>query len=134
MRRELLSLESAAEVKKTEAEKMTKLISTLEASISKYKEEYAQLISQAEAIKTSLKTVQDKVERSMGLLKSLGIEKDRWEKTSENFKTQMTTLIGDVFLSSAFLSYGGYFDQTHRQGCIKFLILIIVEGKGISWL
>ena len=56
----------------------------------------------------------DKVDRSMSLLKSLSIEKDRWEKTSDNFKTQMLTLIGDVFLSSAFLAYGGYFDQ-HRR-------------------
>ena len=46
LRRELQSLEDAAEVKKVEAEKMTKLIVTLETSIAKYKEEYAQLISQ----------------------------------------------------------------------------------------
>merc|ERR1740128_1398188 len=132
LRNELRSLEEAAEVKKNEAEKMTKLIYTLEASIAKYKEEYAQLISQAEAIKTSLKTVQDKVERSMGLLKSLGIEKDRWEKTSENFKTQMTTLIGDVFLSSAFLSYDGYFDQTHRNQLFTTWSLHL-EAAGVAY-
>ena len=34
--------------------------------------------SQAEAIKSDLKQVQEKVDRSMSLLKSLGIEKDRW--------------------------------------------------------
>ena len=44
----------------------------LEKSINSYKEEYAQLISQAEAIKNDLKHVQDKVDRSMSLLKSLG--------------------------------------------------------------
>ena len=47
----------------------------------------------------------------MSLLKSLGIERDRWQNTSEGFKSQMATLVGDVFLSSAFLSYAGYFDQ-----------------------
>merc|ERR1719427_2521204 len=115
LRQELKSLEDAAVIKKNEAEKMTALISQLEASITRYKDEYAQLISQAESIKSTLKTVQDKVNRSMGLLQSLGIEKDRWQHTSENFKFQMTTIIGDVFLSSAFLSYGGYFDQQHRN-------------------
>ena len=80
-----------------------------------YKEEYAQLISQAEAIKNDLKHVQDKVDRSMSLLKSLGIEQERWQETSEGFKSQMSTLVGDVFLSSAFLSYAGYFDQQSRQ-------------------
>lgn len=57
---------------------------------------------------------QDKVDRSMALLRSLGIEKDRWQETSESFKSQMSTLIGDVFLSSAFLAYAGYFDQQSR--------------------
>ena len=115
LRQELKALEDAAVVKKQEASRMSELIKTLEASINRYKEEYAALISQAEAIKTTLKQVQGKVNRSMGLLQSLGIEKDRWGLTSDNFKLQMTTLIGDVFLSSAFLSYGGYFDQQYRN-------------------
>jgi len=115
LRQELKSLEDAAVVKKAEAEKIKDVIVKLESSINRYKEEYAQLISQAESIKNTLNTVQDKVNRSMALLKSLGIEKDRWQSTSENFKFQMTTIIGDVFLSSAFLAYGGYFDQQHRS-------------------
>ena len=107
LRNELKSLESAAGTKQREADEMTETIARLEKSIQSYKEEYAQLISQAEAIKNDLKQVQDKVDRSMSLLKSLGIEKDRWQETSENFKSQMSTLVGDVFLSSAFLSYAG---------------------------
>ena len=67
---------------------------------------------------TTLKTVQDKVNRSMGLLQSLGIEKDRWGLTSNKLKLQMTTLISDIFLSSAFLSYGGYFNQQHRNSLL----------------
>ena len=115
LRNELRQLEETAQVKQREAEEMAALIDKLETSINNYKEEYAQLISQAEAIKSDLKQVQDKVDRSMSLLKSLGIEKDRWQVTSESFKSQMSTLIGDVFLSSAFLSYAGYFDQQSRQ-------------------
>ena len=68
----------ASKEKETEADEMTALIGRLEESINNYKEEYAQLISQAEAIKSDLKQVQEKVDRSMSLLKSLGIEKDRW--------------------------------------------------------
>ena len=101
---------------------MTALIGRLEESINSYKEEYAQLISQAEAIKTDLKQVQEKVDRSMSLLKSLGIEKDRWQETSENFRSQMGTLIGDVLLSSAFLAYAGYFDQHYRQGSSSCIV------------
>ncbi len=86
LRNELRHLEEAATVKQREAEEMTSIIDRLEASINNYKEEYAQLISQAEAIKSDLKQVQDKVDRSMALLESLGIEKGRWQATSEGFK------------------------------------------------
>jgi len=91
LRQELKSLKDAAVIKKNKAERMTALISQLEAFIAKYKDEYAQVISQAGSIKSTLKTVQDKVNRSMGLLPSLGKEKDRWQHTSENFKFQRQT-------------------------------------------
>ena len=40
----------------------------------------------------------------MGLLKSLGIEKDRWEKTSENFKTQ-GLITENIFYKTEILNY-----------------------------
>ena len=58
LRMELKSLEQAAAVKQKEADEMAATITRLEKSINSYKEEYAQLISQAEAIKTDLKQVQ----------------------------------------------------------------------------
>jgi hypothetical protein len=48
-----------------------------------------------------------KVERSVGLLHSLGDERKRWEASSETFKSQMATIVGDVLLSSAFMAYAG---------------------------
>jgi dynein heavy chain 1 len=38
---------------------------------------------------------------------SLDGEKQRWEAGSETFKSQMSTIIGDVLLSSAFMAYAG---------------------------
>ena len=55
------------------------------------------------------------VERSKALLASLGDERKRWNKGSETFKSQMSTISGDVLLTSAFMAYGGYFDQQFRQ-------------------
>ncbi|XP_069694728.1 dynein heavy chain, cytoplasmic isoform X3 [Periplaneta americana] len=115
LRDELHSLEVQAQENKNRGEDVTNLITQLEHSIASYKEEYAQLISQAQAIKTDLENVQAKVDRSIALLKSLGIERDRWEATSVTFRSQMSTIIGDVLLSSAFLAYAGYFDQHYRQ-------------------
>lgn len=111
LREELSSLETQAEDNRNHGEEVKNLIAQLEHSIASYKEEYAQLIAQAEAIKTDLKNVQAKVDRSIALLKSLNIERERWEATSETFRSQMLTIVGDVLLSSAFIAYGGYFDQ-----------------------
>ncbi len=55
------------------------------------------------------------VERSKALLASLGDERERWNTGSESFKGQMATISGDILLTSAFMAYGGYFDQQFRQ-------------------
>ena len=55
------------------------------------------------------------MERSKALLSSLGDERERWDSGSEAFKTQMSTITGDVLLTSAFMAYAGYFDQQFRQ-------------------
>jgi dynein heavy chain 1 len=115
LREELNSLEKQAETNQKRGDEVKNLISQLEQSIASYKEEYAQLIAQAQAIKTDLENVQAKVDRSIALLKSLVIERERWEATSETFRSQMSTIIGDVLLSAAFIAYGGYFDQHYRQ-------------------
>ena len=65
---------------------MNSLIQKLEQSIAAYKDEYAVLISQAQAIKTDLENVQAKVDRSMALIRNLSIEKDRWQQTSDTFR------------------------------------------------
>ena len=61
LRNELASLEHAAEDNRMKHEEVQKLIASLEQSISKYKEEYAVLISQAQAIKADLAAVEAKV-------------------------------------------------------------------------
>jgi dynein heavy chain 1 len=115
LRKELKDLENRAETTRFKGEEITKIISELETSISKYKEEYAVLISEANAIKSDLVTVEAKVERSKALLSSLGDERERWDTGSETFKTQMSTISGDVLLTSAFMAYGGFFDQQLRH-------------------
>lgn len=109
LREELQSLEDQAALNMKHAQDTKDLISQLEQSIAAYKEEYAQLISQAQAIKADLENVQAKVDRSIALLKSLNIERERWETTSETFRSQMSTIIGDVLLSAAFIAYGNLF-------------------------
>lgn len=61
LRNELLALESQASENKLKGDDVMRLIADLERSIAKYKEEYALLISQAQAIKADLSAVELKV-------------------------------------------------------------------------
>ncbi|KAI0047641.1 dynein heavy chain protein 1 [Auriscalpium vulgare] len=115
LRNEVQSLETQAEQTKTQAATIITMISELETSITRYKDEYALLISQTQAIKTEMERVQGKVDRSMRLLESLSSERARWEDGSRTFDAEMSTIVGDVLLSAAFLAYGGFFDQHYRE-------------------
>ncbi|KAH7340377.1 dynein heavy chain protein 1 [Rhizoctonia solani] len=115
LRNEVDELERKAETTKQSASTIVKMIAELETSIERYKREYAVLISEVQAIKTEMERVQFKVDRSMTLLGSLSSEKSRWEEGSRTFDTEMGTIVGDVLLSSAFLAYGGFFDQHYRE-------------------
>ncbi|CAM9594499.1 unnamed protein product [Lampetra planeri] len=115
LRNELRKLECDAKDNQARADEVEHMISELEASIARYKEEYALLISQAQAIKADLAAVEAKVSRSTALLRSLAAEQERWEQTSQTFRTQMSTITGDCLLSSAFMAYAGYFDQQMRH-------------------
>ena len=61
LRNELNTLEDDAKENRLKGDEVNKIISDLEKSISKYKEEYAVLISQAQAIKADLSAVETKV-------------------------------------------------------------------------
>lgn len=61
LRNELSALENRAETTRIKGEEIKTIVFELEESIAKYKEEYAMLISEANAIKADLSTVEAKV-------------------------------------------------------------------------
>ena len=90
-------------------------VEQLTASIQRYKMEYATAIRACEAIRLERDVVNKKAVRAEALLSSLEQEKDRWNRTSEAFDRQMSTLIGDALLAGAFLTYCGAFDHRMRR-------------------
>lgn len=119
LRSKVAKLEDEAKVVEQQAEVMNSSILELEASIAKYKEEYAVLISQSESIKSEMSVVQMKVDRSIQLISDLSSERQRWEHESHTFEQHMSTLVGDSLLSAAFLAYSGFFDQYYRVNLMK---------------
>lgn len=74
LRNELQKLEDDAKDNKSKAEEVEQMIRDLESSIARYKEEYAVLISEAQAIKADLAAVEAKVVS----LRTLGYSPSPW--------------------------------------------------------
>jgi dynein heavy chain 1 len=119
LRAEVDDLETKAQATKDRAYETEVLIKNLEDSIAQYKTEYAALISQTQAIKSEMSTVQFKVDRSVRLLDSLSSERGRWEQSSKSFDSQIDTIVGDVIVAAAFMAYSGYYDQQYRKTMIE---------------
>ena len=98
----------------TEMQKLEQVVQQLEQNIEQYKLDYGVLIGDVQSIKNDSNRVQDKVKRSQQLIQNLSAERVRWEHSSKNFKEQMSCLVGDVLLASAFLTYIGFFDHYYR--------------------
>lgn len=115
LREEVEQLETDAKTVKEKLETVEAEVESLEASIGQYKSDYAILIRDVEALKTEMETVTTKVERAESLLKSLGQESERWEKSSNSFQNILRSLVGDGLLMAAFLTYSGFFDFKNRS-------------------
>ena len=87
----------------------------LEKSIEQLKINYDESIVESNTIKQNMEEVKNKVERSEKLLINLSSEKDRWTKQMDEFKVHINNLLGDTFLSSAFLAYIGFYDAFYRK-------------------
>ncbi|KAJ2558174.1 dynein heavy chain [Coemansia sp. RSA 1933] len=119
LRNEVKQLEYDADETKVRAATLSQMIAELEASIARYKDEYALLIAETERLKGEMTRVEAKVERSLKLLESLGSERVRWEAGSADFDAQMGTLVGDVLLGGALHAYGGFYDQQDRDQLVQ---------------
>lgn len=129
LRNELKTLEASAAATEIKAAETNAMIEELETSIHVYKEEYAVLISEVQTLKKEMDLVKDRVGRSMRVLENLSSEQERWEESKDNFGEQMDTLVGDVILTSGFLSYGGIFDQTNRTKLLNTWKSRLSEAK-----
>ena len=114
LRDEVEQLETEAAEVKDKLENVQSEVAELETHIAQYKEDYATLIRDVEALKSEMQSVSTKVDRAESLLKSLGHESERWEKSAEGFQSILRSLVGDSLVLAAFLTYSGFFDFKNR--------------------
>mmetsp|Transcript_7765 Transcript_7765/g.7235 ORF Transcript_7765/g.7235 Transcript_7765/m.7235 type:complete len:99 (+) Transcript_7765:104-400(+) len=62
---------------------------------------------------------QAKLNRAQILMNSLGNEKSRWESTSDRLLVEKESLLGDMILASAFITYMGPFEGVYREKVVQ---------------
>ena len=62
---------------------------------------------------------QKKLNRASQLMSSIGSEKDRWISTKAKLAEDKRSLLGDMILATAVLTYLGPFDGKYRQKILK---------------
>lgn len=119
LRQEVHLLEAQTNKTRAQLIAIDEMIKELEESIEKYKDGYSSLIREAENIKTEMKTVETKVDRSLQLVENLTSERERWKVSIQKFGQQKERLVGNALLSAAFLVYAGEHDQRNRDILLK---------------
>ena len=115
MRQQLQELEDEKNAMVEEMNILEGEIAELNDNKDRMSREYSQLVQEQNNIKTEQAQVKSKVERSQSLYKNLSSELIRWEGSSKSFKEKLAALLGDTLLSSAVLTYIGFFDFHYRQ-------------------
>lgn len=90
-------------------------LENLEIKFDQMQTGYQELVTELNNLTREQQAVKTKVERANSLYKNLSTELVRWEQSSQNFKDSMSCLTGDVLLSSAVLTYIGFFDHQQRE-------------------
>ncbi|XP_069368231.1 dynein axonemal heavy chain 5 isoform X1 [Paralichthys olivaceus] len=75
---------------------------------------YDAAMKEKQDLEDDAQACRQKMANATALIDGLGGEKVRWTDSSVGFQTQIKHLVGDVLLSTGFLSYAGPFNQEYR--------------------
>ncbi|CAN3373628.1 hypothetical protein DIURU_005432 [Diutina rugosa] len=114
LEKEMTLLENKNRETSAQLEAIEEIIQELQVKCNLYERDYSEVIRETESIKTQMKEVSKKVERSQKLLLSLRSEKDRWKINTTQFASRREQVIGDAILAASFSVYGTALDQRGR--------------------
>ncbi len=92
-----------------------------EQELAHVKQLYCAAVKEKQKLSEEAEICRRKMNAATTLINGLSGEKMRWTMQSKAFKEQMTRLVGDVLLSTAFLSYSGPFNQEFRQTLLQVI-------------
>ncbi|XP_008293045.1 dynein heavy chain 11, axonemal [Stegastes partitus] len=108
--------------------KLADLDASLQSLTAQFEKATAEKISCQEEVTRTTQTI----ELANRLVKGLVSEKERWSKAIVQYEKQQKTLCGDVLLTSAFVSYMGYFPSQYRVELFNNAWIPFLQAQKVS--
>jgi dynein heavy chain len=97
----------------------------VEAKIKELQESYDHQVAEKKKLEISIMQTQSRLKRASKLTTALADEQIRWKENINEFREQMKTVTGNVFVSSACVAYYGAFPSSYRQEVLHFVFLFL---------
>ncbi|CAG6015638.1 unnamed protein product [Menidia menidia] len=108
--------------------KLADLDASLQSLTAQFERATAEKISCQEEVTRTTQTI----ELANRLVRGLVSERERWSQAIVQYENQRKTLCGDVLLTSAFVSYMGYFTSQYRTELFNNAWIPFLESQKVS--
>lgn len=106
-------------------------VAQLEKRLKDLVDQYDSAIAEKEAVEREAERCAKRLNLANRLVNALASEKGRWSESIENYGKQLSVLVGDVLISSSFVSYVGAFTKKYRDNLIKVTFLNFLTSHKI---
>ncbi|EGF78014.1 hypothetical protein BATDEDRAFT_91203 [Batrachochytrium dendrobatidis JAM81] len=97
------------------------------------KTQYDEKVTLKEKLRQESEQTEVKLSRAEKLVSGLSGERDRWEKSIQQYEEALCCLPGDCLLAAAFLSYAGPFNSVYRQSLSNGIWLAQIKALEIPF-
>ena len=126
-RARLKQAESTLQVKQAGLAEAQAELAEVVAKVAALQKQFDDSNDEKNRLRDEAQALQDKLERADKLVSGLSGEYVRWQASIGGFETKMVEAVGDVLVSSAFLTYAGPFDTVNRDELVASWLGIVTE-------
>ncbi|KRX00189.1 P-loop containing nucleoside triphosphate hydrolase [Pseudocohnilembus persalinus] len=119
LRQDLSEANEQLETATKELQKTRQELYDLEMKCQNLQDQFTEANTKKQKLNAEIQNCKLKLERAQELTSNLSNEQVRWKESSQNLKTEITNLLGDVLLAVGSLSYLGAFTGEFRQKLVK---------------
>jgi dynein heavy chain len=98
---------------------MNALVASLQRDLAEVQAQFDSAIAEKNEVVAAAERLANRLDLAKRLITALGSEDKRWSDSIVDIKEGLKVIVGDVLLSSAFVSYAGPFTKEYREEIMK---------------